>query len=152
MVMVDLQIGLFHLVRDQSSVEYRNAILGYSALGQLFKLPTVITSSGETGPNGPFPKEILAMHPTAAFIRRPGEVNAWDNEEFRKVVEKTGKKQILVAGITTDVSKDSACPCWLNARRDIPTSGWVNTVLIVTCAISTGLYGVFGPFSARCRI
>ena len=44
------------------------------------------------------------MHPNAPFVKRQGEVNAWDNEEFRKAVEATGRKQVIIAGITTDVS------------------------------------------------
>lgn len=48
------------------------------------------------------------MHPDAPYIKRQGEVDAWDNADFRKAVEATGKKQIILAGITTDVS-----PCIL---------------------------------------
>lgn len=55
------------------------------------------------GPNGPLPKEILEMYPDAPLIKRNGEVNAWDNPDFRKAVEATGKKQLIIAGITTDV-------------------------------------------------
>jgi nicotinamidase-related amidase len=43
------------------------------------------------------------MHPNAPLIKRNGEVNAWDNADFRKAVEATGKKQLIIAGITTDV-------------------------------------------------
>lgn len=43
------------------------------------------------------------MYPDAPFIKRNGEVNAWDNADFRKAVEATGKKQIIIAGIVTDV-------------------------------------------------
>lgn len=43
------------------------------------------------------------MHPNASLIKRQGEVNAWDNEDFRNAVKATGKKQIIMAGITTDV-------------------------------------------------
>jgi hypothetical protein len=43
------------------------------------------------------------MYPDAPLIKRNGEVNAWDNADFRKAVEATGKKQLIVAGITTDV-------------------------------------------------
>ena len=56
------------------------------------------------GPNGPLPREITAMHPNAPYIKRNGEVDAWDNEDFRKAVRDTGKTQIIIAGITTDVS------------------------------------------------
>ncbi|KIJ43918.1 hypothetical protein M422DRAFT_47735 [Sphaerobolus stellatus SS14] len=42
------------------------------------------------------------MHPKAPFIKRGGEVNAWDNKDFRDAVRTTGKKQVIVAGIVTD--------------------------------------------------
>ena len=34
------------------------------------------------GPNGSLPREITAMHPDAPYIKRIGEVDAWDNEDF----------------------------------------------------------------------
>lgn len=43
------------------------------------------------------------MHPTAPYIKRQGEVNAWDNAEFRAAVEATGKKQLIIGGIVTEV-------------------------------------------------
>jgi isochorismate hydrolase len=45
------------------------------------------------------------MHPTAPFIHRQGEVDAWDNADFRAAVQATGKKQIILAGIVTEVCK-----------------------------------------------
>ena len=50
------------------------------------------------------------MYPDAPFIRRQGEVDAWDNPDFRAAVEATGKKQVLLAGITTDVCVIFASP------------------------------------------
>ena len=43
------------------------------------------------------------MHPNAPFIKRNGEVNAWDNADFRAAVKAANKKQIILAGVTTDV-------------------------------------------------
>lgn len=34
---------------------------------------------------------------------RPGQINAWDNEDFVKAVKATGRKKLLIAGIVTDV-------------------------------------------------
>jgi isochorismate hydrolase len=56
-----------------------------------------------TGQNAPLPTEIIALHPDAPLIQRHGEVNAWDNADFEAAVRATGKKQVIVAGITTDV-------------------------------------------------
>ena len=63
----------------------------------------MIEHDGTKGPNGPIPEEILQLHPNATIVRRSGEVNAWDSEEFRAAVRATGKKQVILAGITTDV-------------------------------------------------
>jgi hypothetical protein len=49
------------------------------------------------------------MHPDAPLIKRNGEVDAWDNPDFRAAVEATGKKQLIIAGIATDVN-ERFCP------------------------------------------
>lgn len=43
------------------------------------------------------------MYPDVPVVRRFGEVDAWDSPDFRAAVEATGRKQIIVAGITTDL-------------------------------------------------
>ncbi|KAJ7281801.1 ycaC protein [Mycena rebaudengoi] len=103
LLVVDHQLGLFQLVRDFGPEEYRNNIFAHAATGKVFNLPTILTTSAETGPNGPLPREIIEMHPNAPFIKRQGEVNAWDNADFRAAVKATGKKQVILAGIVTDV-------------------------------------------------
>lgn len=78
-------------------------MIAHAALGRLFNLPVVVTTSAQTGPNGPTIKPILDMYPDAPIVARNGEVNAWDNEEFRQAIRATGKSQIILAGIVTDV-------------------------------------------------
>lgn len=80
-------------------------MLAHSALGPLFDLPTVLTSSSDSGPNGLLLKEIVDMHPNATLVQRQGEVNAWDNKAFREAVKATGKKQLIIGGIVTEVCK-----------------------------------------------
>ena len=47
--MVDHQTGLSELVKDYSPVEFRNNIIAHAALGKLFNLPTILTTSADTG-------------------------------------------------------------------------------------------------------
>ncbi|CCF46075.1 isochorismatase [Colletotrichum higginsianum] len=103
LLVVDMQEGLFNLARDFDPTLYRNSMLAHSSLAKVFDLPVVLTTSAETGPNGPLPQEILDMHPTAPLIKRNGEVDAWDNSDFRDAVRAANKSQIILAGITTDV-------------------------------------------------
>ncbi|KAI4102548.1 MAG: hypothetical protein LQ339_004565 [Xanthoria mediterranea] len=102
-IVADLQVGLYQVVHDFDPITYRNNILAHTAIASLFSLPIVLTTSAETGPNGPLPKEIAQMYPTAPLIRRNGEVDAWDNSDFRAAVRAANKSQIILAGITTDV-------------------------------------------------
>ncbi|NUP90841.1 MAG: hydrolase [Candidatus Sumerlaeia bacterium] len=103
LLLVDHQSGLMSLVQDYGPDEFKNSVLALADTAKLFKLPTVLTTSFENGPNGPLWPELRAMFPDAPFIPRPGQINAWDNEDFVKAVKATGRRQLLIAGIVTDV-------------------------------------------------
>lgn len=68
-----------------------------------FNLPTILTTSFEDGPNGPLVSELEEQFPDAPYIARPGQINAWDNEDFVNAVKATGKKQLVIAGVVTEV-------------------------------------------------
>lgn len=80
-------------------------MFAYAAIGKMYDIPVVMTTSFEQGPNGPLPRGFLETYPDAPLIRRPGEVDAWDNADFREAVRATNKSQVIIAGITTDVCK-----------------------------------------------
>ncbi|MBG5753837.1 hydrolase [Pseudomonas aeruginosa] len=100
---VDHQAGLLSLVRDFSPDEFKNNVLALADIARFFNLPTILTTSFEDGPNGPLVPELKEMFPQAPYIARPGNINAWDNENFVKAVKATGKKQLIIAGVVTDV-------------------------------------------------
>jgi nicotinamidase-related amidase len=103
LLMVDHQTGLMQLVQDYGPDEFKNNILALADIGKLFNLPTILTTSFETGANGPILPELKKKFPKAPYIPRPGQINAWDNEDFVRAVKKTGRKKLLLAGIVTDV-------------------------------------------------
>ncbi|EPE36930.1 Isochorismatase-like hydrolase [Glarea lozoyensis ATCC 20868] len=103
LLIVDHQIGLATLVRDYEPTVFRQSVIAHAAIGNLFNLPTIMTTSAETGPNGKLPKEVTDLHPNAPYIKRNGEVDAWDNPEFKAAVKATGKSQMIIAGIVTEV-------------------------------------------------
>ncbi len=102
-LLLDHQTGLFSLVRDFGPDEFKNNVLALAACAKYFGLPTILSSSMEYGPNGPLLPEIRAIFPDAPYVRRAGEINAWDNPEFVQAVRATGRTQIILAGIVTDV-------------------------------------------------
>ena len=102
-LLVDHQAGLLSLVRDIEPDKFRNNVLAVADAAKYFKLPTILTTSFEDGPNGPLMTELKEMFPEAPYIARPGNINAWDNEDFVKAIKATGRKQIIIAGVVTDV-------------------------------------------------
>src|SRR5690606_11885257 len=72
-------------------------------LAKYFNLPTILTTSFEEGPNGPLVPELKELFSAAPYIARPGNINAWDNDDFVNAVKATGKKQLIIAGIVTEV-------------------------------------------------
>lgn len=102
-LLVDHQTGLLSLVRDIDPDKFKNNVLALGAAAKYFGLPTVLTTSFEQGPNGPLVPELKDMFPDAPFIARPGQINAWDNEHFVAAVKATGKKQLIIAGVVTEV-------------------------------------------------
>jgi nicotinamidase-related amidase len=70
-------------------------------------MPLVLTSSQETNVDiqGPLMPELAEIAPAAfaARIQRQGAVNAWDDEAFANACRATGKKNFIMAGVTTDV-------------------------------------------------
>ena len=102
-LLIDHQAGLLSLVQDYSPDEFRNNVLALADTAKHFRLPTILTTSFENGPNGVLMPELKAAFPDAPFIPRPGQINAWDNEDFVAAVKKTGRKQLIMAGVVTDV-------------------------------------------------
>ncbi|GBL55378.1 isochorismatase superfamily hydrolase [Pseudomonas citronellolis] len=102
-LLVDHQAGLLSLVRDIEPDKFKNNVLALADLAKYFKLPTILTTSFESGPNGPLVPDLKELFPDAPYIARPGNINAWDNEDFVKAVKATGKKQLIIAGVVTEV-------------------------------------------------
>ncbi|MBC9251829.1 hydrolase [Pseudomonas alcaligenes] len=102
-LLVDHQAGLLSLVRDFTPDEFKNNVLALADIAKFFKLPTILTTSFENGPNGPIVPELKAMFPDAPYIPRPGQINAWDNADFVNAIKATGRKQLIIAGVVTDV-------------------------------------------------
>jgi nicotinamidase-related amidase len=102
-LLVDHQTGLISLVQDFSPNEFKNNVLALADVAKFFNLPTILTTSFDKGPNGPLVPELKELFPDAPFIQRPGQINAWDNADFVKAIKDTGRKQIIIAGVVTDV-------------------------------------------------
>jgi len=103
LLMIDHQTGTMLGVQDIRLDQFRSNVLALGSIGKVHNLPTVLTASFAEGPNGPLMPELLEMHPDAPMISRPGWINAWEDPNFKAAVEATGRRKLIMAGVTTDV-------------------------------------------------
>ncbi len=102
-LLLDHQSGLFQTVKDVPIAELRSNVVMLAKLATLMKIPVITTASEPNGTNGPLMPEIHQNAPHAVYVARKGEVNAWDNEDFVRTVQSTGKKTLIMAGVWTSV-------------------------------------------------
>lgn len=67
-LLVDHQAGLLSLVRDIDPDKFKNNVLAVANAAKYFNLPTILTTSFETGPNGPLVPELKEIHPDAPLF------------------------------------------------------------------------------------
>jgi nicotinamidase-related amidase len=105
LLLIDYQVGTMQLIRNQMpETSLRNAIaLAKAALA--FNMPIVLTSSQEDHLQGPVADSLqhVLPEPFAARVQRIGVVNAWDDPRFKKAVEATGRRQLIMGAVTTDI-------------------------------------------------
>jgi nicotinamidase-related amidase len=105
LVLIDYQVGTLQLIRNVSSdVSLRNAVMLVKAAERL-KMPIVFTTSQEDQTQGPLAPELQHASPAAykARVKRVGIVNAWSDPKFSGAVEGTGRKNLIMGGVTTDI-------------------------------------------------
>jgi nicotinamidase-related amidase len=101
LLLVDHQAGLLSAVRDLAPDEVRHNVISFARAARILGVPVVLTS---TAPQmwGPTLPELTEALPDVDNIER-SFVNAWDEPRVREAVKRTGRKKLLVAGITTHV-------------------------------------------------
>lgn len=61
LLILDLQEGLYNLARDFDATLYRDSMIAHSAIGKVFDLPVVMTTSAQTGQIPHFSNSMIAI-------------------------------------------------------------------------------------------
>ena len=103
--LIDHQVGTMKLIKNIPLATVRTNTIALAKTAKILNIPVVLTSSQETNVQGPLIPELKTILPEAfaARIQRAGIVNAWADPNFKSAVEKTGRKNLIMAGVTTDV-------------------------------------------------
>lgn len=105
LLLIDHQVGTMSWVGSISLDEMKQHALMLAKTARILNMPVVLTSSMEDAPQGPLMSELADILPDAfeARIRRAGIVNAMDDPAFAAAVAATGRRRIVMAGVTNDV-------------------------------------------------
>lgn len=104
-LLIDHQIGTMSWVKSITFEEMKLNTLLLAKTAKVLNIPVVITSSMEEHAQGPLLPELEQIFPKefAARIKRSGVIDAMDDANFANAVKSTGKKRLVVAGVTNDV-------------------------------------------------
>lgn len=108
LVLIDHQVGTINWAGELHSEEREQLKMWTRVIARFAKnagMPIVLTSSLETEAQGSLLPEFQTIMPEEyeKRIKRVGVINAWDDPAFADAVRATGKPNLLMGGLTTDV-------------------------------------------------
>ncbi|GLK74521.1 isochorismatase family protein [Ancylobacter dichloromethanicus] len=105
MLLIDHQEGTISWTHSHDVSGIKENALSLAKIASAVGMPLVLTASMEDQAQGPLLPEFEAIAPEAfaSRIKRAGIVNAMHDENFNHAVRDTGRKKVVVAGITTEV-------------------------------------------------
>ena len=105
-VFIDHQPQMTFGVASMDRAALVNNVTLLAKAAREFGVPTVLTAVETESFSGYVWPQLLDVFPGEPIIER-SSMNAWDDAGFRKAIERTGRKNILMAGLWTEV-----CVTW----------------------------------------
>ena len=138
LLLIDHQVGTMQLIKNIDKELAAKQSIALAKMAKILGMPVVITSSQEENAQGPILPEIAEILPEAyeARVKRPGVVNAWAYKEFHDAVVATGRKNLIMAGVTTDV-------CLIFPAIDAATEGFAVQAVMDASGSPSDLSEVF---------
>jgi nicotinamidase-related amidase len=105
MLLIDHQVGTMSWTHSHNVDEVKKNALDLAKIATAVDMPLLLTSSMEENVQGPLVRELKEIAPMAfaGRIKRTGIVNAMHDDNFNRALKATGRKKVVVAGITTEV-------------------------------------------------
>jgi nicotinamidase-related amidase len=101
-VFVDQQPQMLFAVSDVDRASLINNVTLIAKAAKEFGVPAILTAVETEGFSGYVWPQLLDVFPGQAVIERTS-MNSWDSQEFRKAIEATGRKNIIMTGLWTEV-------------------------------------------------
>lgn len=105
MLLIDHQVGTMGWVKSADLEEIKRHTIALARAANETSMPLILTSSMEDQAQGALFEELQKTVPEAfeKRVQRAGIVDAMKDPDFAAAVKATGRKNLIIAGITTDV-------------------------------------------------
>jgi nicotinamidase-related amidase len=100
--LIDHEPQMFFGVESATRGSVLNNVTGLAKAAKVFNVPIVLSTVEATKFSGPLVSTIQNIYPDITPIDRT-TLNAWEDQNFRKAIDATGRKKILLAGLWTEV-------------------------------------------------
>src|SRR5215813_6779123 len=105
-VFIDHQPQMLFGVANADRATLINNVTLMAKVAKEFKVPAVLTAVETEGFSGYVWPMLLDVFPGQPVVER-SSMNSWDDSDFRKAIEATGRKNIIMTGLWTEV-----CVTW----------------------------------------
>ena len=103
LVLIDYQPEQYRTITSTTKEEINLNVVALCRLARAYDIPVVVSTVGvDMGVNTGTDAEIMAELPGVVEIDRTG-VNSWEDADFRAAVQATGRRNIVMAGLWTEV-------------------------------------------------
>jgi len=103
---IDFQPQMLFGVANADRAALINNVTLLAKVAKEFNVPTVLSSVETESFSGYVWPQLLDIFPGQPVIER-SSMNSWDSQEFREAIEATGRKNIILSGLWTEV-----CVTW----------------------------------------
>ena len=102
LVFIDMQPQMLFGVANIDRATLINNVTLLAKVAKEFKVPSILTAVETESFSGYVWPQLLDVFPGQEVIER-SSMNSWDSLEFRKAIEATGRKNIILTGLWTEV-------------------------------------------------
>ncbi|MEO6589322.1 MAG: isochorismatase family protein [Pyrinomonadaceae bacterium] len=104
-LLIDYQTQLILGCQSATPEEIKNNTLALAQIARMYELPVVITTTGggAKSPAGGTISDLTKVFPDVEAIDRQQYLNSMQDPKFNEAVKATGRKKLIMGGITTDL-------------------------------------------------
>ena len=102
LVVIDYQPSQIQTVRSMDHDLLLANIVSVARLARTFDLPVVLSTVNVANGQGPTIPELKAVLSESREVDRT-QINSWEDVDFRKAVEATGRKKLIMTALWTEV-------------------------------------------------